>query len=175
MSRCFSGHKTEHETPVGTEVLRPTNSTSASDFPWQYVPQTSPVPFGETQLCLIEGDYTAEHRNTTELPLDYRYHQKILPEPKLYSSHALRRQSLVKSPRDTSQKSSPSLPYFSNSQCRPGGAQRFQKGTIDAEQSGYFVSGNRSLDHVKTKSHDQINEFGERRYITMKSLEVTSE
>lgn len=51
--RHHLGHRNQHEVPVGTEVPHATHGTSATDCTRQLVPQTGPVPNGETQLRLV--------------------------------------------------------------------------------------------------------------------------
>lgn len=47
------GYQTQHEIPVGIKVPNATQGTSQSDVQRQLVPQTGPVPSGETQLCFV--------------------------------------------------------------------------------------------------------------------------
>jgi hypothetical protein len=51
VSRRYLGHTTQLQVPVGTEVPNAPQRTSRTER--QLVPQTGPVPNGETQLCLV--------------------------------------------------------------------------------------------------------------------------
>ncbi|CAH2091217.1 unnamed protein product [Euphydryas editha] len=51
--RCYLGHNTQHEVPVGTEVPNAPHGTSTAHYNWQLVPQASTISPGETQLCHI--------------------------------------------------------------------------------------------------------------------------
>lgn len=62
--RRHVGHTIQHEVPVGTKVPYATQSTCTSDVQRLLVPQTGPVPSGETQLCLVrdtQGKVTLSH------------------------------------------------------------------------------------------------------------------
>lgn len=51
VSRRYLGHSTQLQVPVGTEVPNAPQCTTRTER--QLVPQTGPVPNGETQLCLV--------------------------------------------------------------------------------------------------------------------------
>lgn len=62
------GHRVQHALTVGTEVPNAPQGTSAPDVQRQLVPQTGPVPTGETQLChLRDSERTPALSNTAIL------------------------------------------------------------------------------------------------------------
>lgn len=51
--RCHVGYTNQYQIPVGTKMPNATQGTTDTDFARQLVPQTGPVPNGETQFCLV--------------------------------------------------------------------------------------------------------------------------
>lgn len=51
--RGYLGHANQYQVPVGTKMPNATQGITETDLQRQLVPQTGPVPNGETQLCLV--------------------------------------------------------------------------------------------------------------------------
>lgn len=68
ISRCYLGHTEQFQIPVGTKVPDATHGITKTDVERQLVPQTGPVPNGETQLCLLRCPQRATSLSNHTIP-----------------------------------------------------------------------------------------------------------